>query len=84
MQLKYRKLVPSLHSEILNPNIDFPATPFKVQQVVSDWESGTLRRAGISSFGAGGAGGARQRGLQLSIEEIRKELDAYLKPYLKA
>jgi hypothetical protein len=32
----------------------------------------------------GGAGGARPRGIQLSIEEIRKELDAYLKPYLKA
>jgi hypothetical protein len=40
--------------------------------------------AGGRGGGAGGAGGARQRGLQLSIEEIRKELDAYLKPYLRA
>jgi 4-hydroxy-tetrahydrodipicolinate synthase len=35
--------------------------------------------------GAEGRGGARARGgRQLSIEEIRQELDTYLKPYLKA
>jgi len=35
--------------------------------------------------GAEGRGGARGRaGRQLSIEEIRQELDAYLKPYLRA
>jgi 4-hydroxy-tetrahydrodipicolinate synthase len=35
--------------------------------------------------GAEGRGGGRARGgRQLSIEEIRQELDAYLKPYLKA
>jgi dihydrodipicolinate synthase/N-acetylneuraminate lyase len=34
---------------------------------------------------SGGAGGGRGRGARsLSIEEIRQELDAYLKPYLKA
>jgi hypothetical protein len=40
--------------------------------------------AGAAGGRGGGAGGARPRGIQLSIEEIRKELDAYLKPYLKA
>lgn len=56
LQLKYRKLVPSLHADILNPHIDFPKTPFYVQQTLTDWRSvdNQPRRAGISSFGAGG------------------------------
>ena len=38
----------------------------------------------IRAQGAGGGGGGRGRaGKPLSIEEIRTELDAYLKPYLK-
>ena len=65
LQLKYRRLVPSLHSEIPNPNIDFGNTPFAVQQELSEWKNpvveidGEIREypriAGISSFGAGGA-----------------------------
>eukprot|EP00919_Chromeraceae_sp_WS-2016_P001123 GHVR01002803.1.p1 GENE.GHVR01002803.1~~GHVR01002803.1.p1 ORF type:complete len:3479 (-),score=561.50 GHVR01002803.1:2759-13195(-) len=65
LQMKYKKLVPSLHSEELNPNIDFNNSCFFVQQEVSDWnrvvieENGQKkeypRRSGISSFGAGGA-----------------------------
>ena len=57
LQLKYNKLVPSLHSEELNTNIDFPNSPFKVQQELEDWVSidGTPRISGISSFGAGGS-----------------------------
>ena len=43
-----------------------------------------LRTAPAAGAGGRGGGGARARGQQLSIEEIRKELDAYLKPYLKA
>ena len=31
LQMKNRKLVPSLHSGVLNPNIDFSKTPFTVQ-----------------------------------------------------
>jgi hypothetical protein len=40
----------------------------------------------LASGGAeSGRGGGRGRGARsLSIEEIRQELDAYLKPYLKA
>jgi len=38
--------------------------------------------AAAGGGGRGGAGG-RARGTQMSIEDIRKELDAYLKPYLK-
>ncbi len=66
LQMKHKKIVPSLHSQNLNPNIEFANTPFKVQQSLEKWErpSFTLnerrisdgpRIAGISSFGAGGA-----------------------------
>ncbi len=57
LQMKHRELVPSLHSEELNPNIDFGETPFIVQRRLSEWESpeGKPRIAGISAFGAGGA-----------------------------
>lgn len=65
LQLKHRQLVPSLHSQLLNPNIDFEDSPFVVQQGLSEWKRPELelggevkqypRRAGISSFGAGGS-----------------------------
>jgi PfaD family protein len=65
LQLKYRQLVPSLHSRVLNPNIDFSRTPFKVQQELTEWKRPVIeiqgrteeypRRAGISAFGAGGS-----------------------------
>ncbi|AJQ25406.1 SDR family NAD(P)-dependent oxidoreductase [Pelosinus fermentans] len=65
LQLKHRQLVPSLHSETLNPNIDFDNTPFVVQQELVEWKRPVIemngesreypRIAGISSFGAGGA-----------------------------
>lgn len=61
LQFRHRTLVPSLHADPPNPEIDFAATPFVVQQQVSPWTPAgqdgralTLR-AGISSFGAGGA-----------------------------
>ncbi|HEY8027484.1 MAG TPA: SDR family NAD(P)-dependent oxidoreductase, partial [Burkholderiaceae bacterium] len=65
LQLKHRQLVPSLHSQYLNPNIDFTKSPFVVQQELGPWQRPVLesdgvqreypRIAGISSFGAGGA-----------------------------
>jgi acyl transferase domain-containing protein/cation diffusion facilitator CzcD-associated flavoprotein CzcO/acyl carrier protein/nucleoside-diphosphate-sugar epimerase len=65
MQLQHRQLVPSLHAENLNPNIDFSQTPFYIQQKLTPWNVSTFenaeqmstypRRAGLSSFGAGGA-----------------------------
>jgi len=55
LQMRYKKLVPSLHAEHLNPYINFSDTPFFVQQHLNDWQSfDSPRRAGISSFGAGG------------------------------
>lgn len=57
MQMQNAKLVPSLHSTRLNPNIDFDSTPFQVQQSLADWaqRDGMPRRAAVSSFGAGGS-----------------------------
>ncbi|WP_437627952.1 amino acid adenylation domain-containing protein [Sorangium sp. So ce1151] len=65
LQMKHGEIAPSLHAEALNPNIDWKATPFFVQQRPAPWERATVevdgrpqvlpRRAGISSFGAGGA-----------------------------
>ncbi|SHO44490.1 non-ribosomal peptide synthetase [Anaerocolumna xylanovorans] len=65
LQMKYKKLVPSIHSKKLNKNTNFDETPFHVQQIVEDWkqvvlnENGEMkqypRRAAINSFGAGGA-----------------------------
>nr|QLG04868.1 PulG [Streptomyces sp.] len=66
LQLKHRRLVPSLHAEVLNPHIDFADTPFRVQRESSEWKRPTVTTAdgevrehpliaGISSFGAGGS-----------------------------
>ena len=61
LQLKYSQLVPSLHSKVLNSNIDFTSTPFVVNQELRDWQNPVIdgkeypRIAGISSFGAGGS-----------------------------
>ncbi|WP_432103582.1 SDR family NAD(P)-dependent oxidoreductase [Streptomyces sp. bgisy091] len=56
LQLRHRRLVPSLHAERLNPHIDFDATGLRVQRTLQEWESeGGPRTAGLSSFGAGGA-----------------------------
>ncbi len=49
------------------------------------FKPGTRLRVAQPATGAEGRGGGRGRAArQLSTEEIRQELDAYLKPYLKA
>ncbi|WP_049626970.1 type I polyketide synthase [Bacillus sp. JFL15] len=65
LQLKHKKIAPSLHAAELNPNIEFEHTPFFVQQKETEWKRPVLnitgemkeypRIAGISSFGAGGS-----------------------------
>lgn len=60
-QFKYGQIAPSLHSKQLNPNIEFSHTPFVVQQYLGEWKRPVIdgqevpRRAGLSSFGAGGS-----------------------------
>ncbi|HEX4713851.1 MAG TPA: type I polyketide synthase, partial [Ktedonobacteraceae bacterium] len=65
LQMQHGRLVKSLHSEKLNPHIDFSCTPFVVQREFGEWlrpvllldghQREYLRTAGISSFGAGGS-----------------------------
>ncbi len=55
MQLKHQQIAPSLHSTELNKNINFNLTPLRVPQQLKTWDAEYPRRAGISSFGAGGS-----------------------------
>ena len=65
LQLEHAQLVPTLHAEQPNPEIDFGQTPFRIQTALAPWarprrsvggvEREIPRIAGISSFGAGGA-----------------------------
>lgn len=57
LQFKHKQLVPSLHANSTNPNIDFEHSPFFVQTQLQDWPKPKThpRRISISSFGAGGA-----------------------------
>nr|CCC21123.1 type-I polyketide synthases [Streptomyces himastatinicus ATCC 53653] len=65
LQMRKGTLAPSLHSDELNPDIDFGGTPFRVQRALAPWDPVTVRaadgrvvthprRAGITSIGAGG------------------------------
>ncbi|MFF8401506.1 beta-ketoacyl synthase N-terminal-like domain-containing protein [Streptomyces sp. NPDC015684] len=61
LQLEHRTLAPTLHADDLNPNIDWDTVPFRAQRTAAPWPRPTgpdgtprPRRAGISSFGAGG------------------------------
>ncbi|WP_428243750.1 amino acid adenylation domain-containing protein [Gynuella sp.] len=66
LQMRHKTLVPSLHSNVLNPKIDFSDSRFQVQQSLTEWLQPSYlnqrgqhvsvpRRAGVSSFGGGGA-----------------------------
>lgn len=61
LQMRHRRLAPSLHSAELNEFIDFENSPFYVVQRAEDWATREVDgvrvplRAGVSSFGAGGA-----------------------------
>ncbi|WP_127530131.1 SDR family NAD(P)-dependent oxidoreductase [Paenibacillus kobensis] len=65
LQMNHGTIAPSLHSQPPNPKIDFEQSPFYVAQQPMSWERPVLmkeghaieypRRAGISSFGAGGS-----------------------------
>eukprot|EP00913_Durusdinium_trenchii_P010897 g10226.t1 len=65
LQLQHRQLVPSLTSDETNPQIPFDDVPFEVSRGLQPWEAPVFqqndrtvtypRRAGLSSFGVGGA-----------------------------
>ncbi|QQP96966.1 SDR family NAD(P)-dependent oxidoreductase [Lysobacter enzymogenes] len=72
LQFRHRRIAPSLHAREANPNIDFAATPFRVQHELGDWSAadGQPRRALINSFGAGGVNAC------LVLEEYQAPLAA--------
>lgn len=65
LQMEHKMLVPSIHSDILNPNLNFATTPFYVQHSNEEWKGveiteadgtkRTVRRACVNAFGAGGS-----------------------------
>lgn len=58
LQMKYKTLVPTLHADEVNRNIDFSKTPFYLQRELKEWQlddENTSRAAVVSSFGASGA-----------------------------
>ena len=77
LQLKHQQIVPSIHSEPLNPYINFEETPFQVPHKLKNWERVTVEengvmkeyplRAGVQAFGAGGSN------VHMIVEEYRKE-----------
>lgn len=80
LQMKHRKIVPSIHSGKLNSNISFKDTPFFVPQNLMEWNRPVVpeginskeypRIAGISAFGAGGSNA------HIILEEYRPDIYA--------
>lgn len=55
LQMKYKKIVPSLNYTKINENISLENTPFYVNTKLQDWNTDLLpRRAAVSSFGFSG------------------------------
>ncbi|KAF9887399.1 hypothetical protein FE257_010254 [Aspergillus nanangensis] len=75
LSLEAGEIPPSFGIETLNPNIDFDAA--KVE-VIKDgpvpWPEGKIRRAGVNSFGFGGANG------HCIIDHVNVVLPDYVKP----
>jgi dihydrodipicolinate synthase/N-acetylneuraminate lyase len=61
-----------------------PISSMEIMIARGVFKPGTTSRPAPTVPGSEGRGGGRRGGRQLSIEEIRQELDLYLKPYLKA
>ncbi|HSN96684.1 MAG TPA: SDR family NAD(P)-dependent oxidoreductase, partial [Candidatus Nanopelagicales bacterium] len=80
LQMRHGTLAPSLHCEPPNPRIPFAGSSFRVVREAEPWRRPLVdgkeapRRAGLSSFGAGGANA------HMVIEELRDPLVALAPP----
>jgi len=54
LALYHKEIPPSINFDQPNPNIDFDSSPFYVNIKLKSWQTDSVRRAGISSFGVGG------------------------------
>ena len=77
LQCKHNSLVPSIHTEQLNKNIDLDRIDLKIQRNCETWKHNLLNNriiphlATVSSFGAGGSNG------HIIIEEYIPEKNIY-------
>ena len=55
LQMRHGQLVPSLHASRINPHLQIESSGFVLQRELQPWKSEGRLRAGLSSFGAGGA-----------------------------
>lgn len=67
LALKNQQIPASLGFEKPNPSIDFENSPFYVNNKLSPWNSKSLRKAGVSSFGVGGTN------VHIIVEEYENE-----------
>ena len=49
LQMRHRRIAPSLHAETLNPHIDFDRTPFMVNRELRDWPRPVIGRQDVSA-----------------------------------
>lgn len=51
LMLQHQQIPPNLHFDTINPLIDLASLPAQVPTALQQWDSVSIRRAGISSFG---------------------------------
>ena len=54
MSIEKAKILPNMHFNTPNPEIDFQTLKIKVPTELTDWKSASVRRASVNSFGYGG------------------------------
>ncbi|AUX43601.1 uncharacterized protein SOCE26_050510 [Sorangium cellulosum] len=76
LELEHRQIAPSLHAEQVSEDLQLDTTPFYVARRLAAWRpaDGAPRRAGLSSFGAGG----------VNAHVIVEEAPADLRPAARA
>jgi natural product biosynthesis luciferase-like monooxygenase protein len=55
LSMQQGQIPPTLHFEKANPLIPFEESPFRVNSELRSWETQSMRRAAVSSFGIGGS-----------------------------